>query len=143
MHEDLLWNLVLDKICVHVTMLQFWCFLSSICIPMVHVSFSLLLFNFIIATCNFVQIYEWANEINQILSMINLFVNSGSDKYVTSKENNKDLISYMLRIEEMLDRCKNEEYELVAVITRKFWFGGNTMVHGREFIHPNQVIRGG
>lgn len=49
---------------------------------------------------------------------------------------------FMQVMEEKLNICNNEEYELFVVIIRKIWFRKNTVVHGREFIHHNQVIRG-
>jgi hypothetical protein len=39
-----------------------------------------------------------------------------------------------------MDRCMKEEFDIFAVITRKIWFRHNTVVHGGEFNHPNQLI---
>jgi hypothetical protein len=33
-------------------------------------------------------------------------------------------------MEEMIDRCEIEEYELLAVVAKKIWFRRNNVVHG-------------
>jgi hypothetical protein len=38
---------------------------------------------------------------------------------------------------EMLDKCENEEHQFLVVIASKNWFMKNTIVHGRDFTHPN------
>jgi hypothetical protein len=43
--------------------------------------------------------------------------------------------------EELLGRCHALDLDLVAVLARKIWFHRNGLVHGAEFIHPQQVLR--
>lgn len=43
-------------------------------------------------------------------------------------------LAFINVMEEMMDICDHEEYQLVVVIARKIWFMRNTMVHGSDLL---------
>jgi hypothetical protein len=41
----------------------------------------------------------------------------------------------------MIKRCTPEEFELHAEVARRLWFRRNSVVHGGDFLHSNDLIR--
>lgn len=48
--------------------------------------------------------------------------------------------SFVEVIEFLMERCTKEEFDLHAKEARRIWFRRNTLVHGGDFVLPNEVI---
>jgi hypothetical protein len=50
-------------------------------------------------------------------------------------------LNFFSIFEEMVRRCDHLELEFFATTARRLWMRKNPMVHGENFIHPNQIIK--
>lgn len=58
----------------------------------------------------------------------------------SSNKSNDEGLTFAHVVEFLMDHCDMEEIELMAVAAGKIWFRRNTVIHGGEFTHPNQVF---